>query len=171
MKKEFHCPKCKSNDIQCMVTNETNVTSTGGGYGAGKGCLGYLLFGPLGLLCGACGSKREVKTENKQSTIWACKSCGEKFRDIEEIEAQISKEASRNPVASLIVGIFAFLFIWFMLNITDMPFAFLFSLIFSALMTIPPYFVSKKKKEESLSNLYYERDYITKNAYSDKEDV
>lgn len=65
------CPKCGSNHLQ--VVNETKTT--GGGYSAGNGCCGYILLGPLGLLCGSCGSK--TKTTNK--AFFVCMDCGNKF--------------------------------------------------------------------------------------------
>lgn len=66
------CPRCGGMD--CQPINETYTK--GGGYDAGSGCCGYLLFGPLGLLCGACGS--ESRTTNV--LYWVCKNCGHKFR-------------------------------------------------------------------------------------------
>lgn len=65
------CPVCGSTNLQ--VTTEKNTS--GGGYNAADGCCGYMLLGPLGLLCGACGSK--VKTTNK--TFFVCMDCGKKF--------------------------------------------------------------------------------------------
>ncbi len=65
------CPHCGSNNCQPM--QETNVT--GGGYNAGNGCCGYLLFGPIGLLCGACGS--DTKTTHRD--YWVCRDCGRRF--------------------------------------------------------------------------------------------
>lgn len=67
----FSCPHCGSNNCQPM--NETKVS--GGNYDAGNGCCGYILFGPLGLLCGACGSE----TKSYTKTYWVCKSCGKRF--------------------------------------------------------------------------------------------
>ena len=66
------CPRCGGRD--CQPINEQYTS--GGGYDAGNGCCGYLLLGPIGLLCGACGS--ETKTTNV--LYWVCKNCGHKFR-------------------------------------------------------------------------------------------
>ncbi len=93
MNKKLCCPKCKSKDLQYMVTNETNVTSKGGGYSGGKGCLGYLLMGPLGLLCGACGSKQKITTETKHNAFWVCQGCGNKFKGVNEINEEIEKKS------------------------------------------------------------------------------
>lgn len=65
------CPKCGGTHLQAV--NESNTT--GGGFSAGKGCCGYILLGPLGVLCGACGSK--TRTTNK--TFFVCMDCGNKF--------------------------------------------------------------------------------------------
>lgn len=65
------CPNCGGN--HCQPMNETNVT--GGGYNAGSGCCGYFLFGPLGLLCGACDSG----AKSTSRTYWMCKDCGRRF--------------------------------------------------------------------------------------------
>lgn len=56
------CPKCGSNNIQ--VVNETK------GFGAGKGCLGFLILGPLGFLCGLCGMGKSKGIKR------ICANCG-----------------------------------------------------------------------------------------------
>ena len=55
------CPKCGSTSIQAVKK----------GFSAGSGCLGTLLAGPFGLLCGFCGS-------NKMSSV--CLQCGHKWK-------------------------------------------------------------------------------------------
>lgn len=65
------CPHCGSNNCQPMT--ETKVS--GGGYDPGSGCCGYILFGPLGLLCGACNSG----TTSSNRTYWICRNCGRRF--------------------------------------------------------------------------------------------
>ena len=91
------CPRCNSGNLQAIV--ESNTTTSGGGYSGGKGCLGFLLFGPLGLLCGTCGNKQNVATTNK--TLWICHNCGNKFGDAQEL----MKEKKTSYVAGLVVGI------------------------------------------------------------------
>lgn len=66
------CPKCES--INCQIINE--VHTKGKDFSAGKGCLGALIFGPLGLLCGACGKGKETTNTN----YWVCNSCGNKWK-------------------------------------------------------------------------------------------
>jgi len=62
------CPKCGSTNIQATTEGETQ------GFGAGKGCLGLLLFGPIGFLCGLCGMGK-----GKTNAIRMCMACGKKF--------------------------------------------------------------------------------------------
>lgn len=69
------CPKCGSENVQ-FSTN-----TSGGGYKAGSGCCGYMILGPLGLLCGACGSG-STTTE-----FWICNQCGHRFDNFDAKEA------------------------------------------------------------------------------------
>lgn len=75
---------------------ETSSTTTGKNFSLGQGCLGYLLFGPLGILCGLCGQGQQTHTINK--TYYICKHCGEKFRKKEELVQEIenNKTSARN---------------------------------------------------------------------------
>ena len=73
------CPKCGSENVQYATK------TSGGGYSAGDSCLGYLLLGPLGLLCGACGSG--TTTEE----FWVCRDCGNRF-SVREGKKQVQKE-------------------------------------------------------------------------------
>ncbi|MFA5054912.1 MAG: zinc ribbon domain-containing protein [Dehalococcoidia bacterium] len=67
-KKEPRCPKCGSTNIQVATEGETQ------GYSLGSGCLGALLFGPFGWLCGLCGMGK-----GKTRTVRVCAACGKKF--------------------------------------------------------------------------------------------
>lgn len=62
------CPKCGSTNIQVGQEGSTQ------GFGAGKGCLGTILFGPIGLLCGLCGMGK-----GKTKAVRMCVDCGKKF--------------------------------------------------------------------------------------------
>lgn len=67
------CPRCGSRNIQ-IINDYTTETK---GFGVGKGCLGYLCLGPIGLLCGMCGMGK-TKTTNRACRM--CVDCGEKFK-------------------------------------------------------------------------------------------
>lgn len=69
---QIRCAKCGCTD--CQPINETETS--GGGYNAEGGCCGFLLLGPIGLLCGACGSGAETTN----TLYWVCKKCGHKFK-------------------------------------------------------------------------------------------
>lgn len=66
------CRKCGSEN--CQIINEVHTTGTD--FSASQGCCGYILFGPLGILCGVCGQGRQ--TYNTQ--YWVCNNCGNKWR-------------------------------------------------------------------------------------------
>ena len=68
----MECPNCKKTNTQ--IINE--VSTSGKDFSAGKGCLGALLLGPLGLLCGACGKGKKVENNN----YWVCNDCGHKWK-------------------------------------------------------------------------------------------
>lgn len=67
------CPKC--GNMGCQVVTETSGSTKG--YGIGKGCLGTICLGPIGLVCGMCGMGKG-KTES--TTYWICSDCGHKFK-------------------------------------------------------------------------------------------
>ena len=66
------CPNCDSKN--CQMINE--IQTKGKDFSAGKGCLGAILLGPLGILCGACGKGKQVKNTN----YWVCNDCGNKWK-------------------------------------------------------------------------------------------
>lgn len=75
------CPRCGSHD--CEIQVQQNVTGSGSNYNVGMGCLGFLLTGPFGLLCGLCGAGS--KTTTTHQSVWVCKKCGHQFRPREVI--------------------------------------------------------------------------------------
>lgn len=101
-----HCPKCKSEKIQSLT--ETDVQ---GGYQAGKGCLGYLLFGPLGFLCGALGKKARMTSTN--STMFVCMECGHKFAHLDDMIAEREKKAKLSLITGVVLLILG---IWFLFD-------------------------------------------------------
>lgn len=79
------CPKCGSDKIQ-FGTN-----TSGGGFSVGDACCGYICVGPLGLLCGACGSGTETEE------FWICQNCGRKFSTNEgKIKAEEVSKKQQN---------------------------------------------------------------------------
>lgn len=78
-----YCQKCNSQELQ--IVTESTVS---GGHGGLKACFGFLLFGPIGLLCG----NKKVKTDHK--SFWVCSKCGNKFRMLTEVIDET--RASRN---------------------------------------------------------------------------
>jgi hypothetical protein len=62
------CPKCGSDNIQGMHS------STQKGFSDANACGGCCLLGPLGLLCGLCGSGKK-----EEKTFRMCLNCGNKF--------------------------------------------------------------------------------------------
>ena len=68
----MYCPHCGNEE--CSLISETHTS--GKDFSFGKGCLGALILGPLGILCGACGSGKTTST----NTYWVCHSCGHKWR-------------------------------------------------------------------------------------------
>lgn len=80
------CPNCGSENCQYITTTETH----GGGISWGDACCGTMLLGPVGILCGFCGS--EVHTRTKE--YWICNSCGRRFSQ-SEAERVMQDEAKR----------------------------------------------------------------------------
>ena len=87
----MRCPKCSSENVQVHYETEKK------GFSGGKGCCGWLIFGPIGLLCGLCG-KDEVKSEKK---YWVCNNCGAKFTDAEAENAEYARECN-NAIQSIV---------------------------------------------------------------------
>lgn len=104
MARRMRCPECGNEDLQ--ILRETNVTTTGKNYSGGQGCLGFLMFGPLGLLCGNCGQGQQTQTTSK--TYWVCRKCGHKFRDPEEWKSE-AKNLRGSGYIMMVLGIVIFL--------------------------------------------------------------
>lgn len=62
----IRCPRCGSTNIH-FVTKDT-----GSGIDKSDACCGYLLFGPIGLLCG-------VKDKKESTTVRKCMKCNHEF--------------------------------------------------------------------------------------------
>lgn len=84
------CPNCGSHD--CEIQVQQNVTGSGSNYNAGMGCLGFLLTGPFGLLCGLCGTGSKTSTTHK--SMWVCKKCGHQFLPRKDLITNLSAGAA-----------------------------------------------------------------------------
>lgn len=62
------CPKCGSNNCHYVTKTHTSRGSFC------DGCCGFILFGPIGILCGLCDSDSSTKE------YWVCENCGSKFQ-------------------------------------------------------------------------------------------
>lgn len=73
MDKSFiHCPSCNGTNCNTVLETETHSSP----FGFGDACCGYILLGPIGLLCGLCGASSETHTD----TYYKCNDCGKKFK-------------------------------------------------------------------------------------------
>lgn len=88
------CPKCGSERIQ-FGTN-----THGGGFSCLDSCCGMIALGPLGLLCGACGSGTTT------DEFWVCQDCGHKFttQKSKEKELQDQQAAQEYEKNKRIIG-------------------------------------------------------------------
>lgn len=64
---QFAPPAVSDNRVRCPRCGSDQLSGQKSGYGAGKGCCGWIFAGPLGLLCGFCGANK---------TMVHCLSCG-----------------------------------------------------------------------------------------------
>ncbi len=106
MSEQICCPHCGNRELQ--VQTETNVQTSGKGYSASKGCCGYMLLGPLGLLCGSCGQGQKTTTTN--TTYWTCPKCGNRFRSPNDLREEISNN-KKAQIAVAVLGIVFAIFI------------------------------------------------------------
>lgn len=176
---KFHCPHCGSEDLYPITSTEFTSSTSGGGYSAVKGCLGLFLLGPLGLLCGACGSKMKTTVENSTKNYWTCRSCGKKFIDIEDLNAILHEQKSlltRQKIGIFLIPIISIVFIIWIQNklfgTTNIPPMFQIILgatvaIFIALpfVVVIAYFANKKKIRE----IETEKSFLEQNAYGGQD--
>ena len=108
--KKVFCPNCGSNNLQTIV--KTDTQTQGKNYSASQGCCGAFLFGPFGLLCGACGQGQKITTTN--TSLFACNECGHEFKKREDLvkAVDVAKKAKdlSVPVAAVMSVIIFILF-------------------------------------------------------------
>ena len=155
MAQYFCCPRCGSKHLQQVTTTNTNVQTRGGGYSTGKGCLGWLLLGPLGLLCGTGGKKQETTVQTTTQTMWHCLDCGNQFKHPDDIRRCIEAGKSAKVITIVMGGIFALLplmIAW----ISQLDFLWTVMLIFSLVIvagTALGYYLNIKDIEQQEQNL------------------
>lgn len=74
------CPKCGSDNTQYVTNNIQR------GFSGSNACCGYILAGPLGLLCGFCGDSTYTQE------YWICQSCGHKFSKSDSESANMQED-------------------------------------------------------------------------------
>lgn len=91
----FRCPVCGGHDLFPTSDTRFSTTTSGGGYSIGQGCCGYLLLGPIGLLCGGIGSRQTTTTKSSSEHYWNCRECGNRFRDPDDLKEEAQKLMKR----------------------------------------------------------------------------
>ena len=128
------CPHCGNRELQ--ITTENSTQTSGKNYSAGQGCLGFLLFGPLGLLCGLCGQGKTTTTT--ATNYWICSSCGHRFKNPEDLRSSINSLHKGALAACSIIGLFFALFLFFLFITVEAPFE---AIIFFPLIVFAFFFV------------------------------
>lgn len=82
------CPNCESEN--CNFISQTHTSS--GSFA--DGCCGFILFGPIGILCGLCGKDTTTKE------FWVCNDCGCKFQQGLEKKTAQNTNQSINETSS-----------------------------------------------------------------------
>lgn len=90
------CPNCGSENVN-YITNTTTK-----GFGSGKACCGFLLWGWIGFLCGLCGMGKQNTKE-----YWICNNCGNKFqsKDIKKNDKKTDGESIISKARTLLQNI------------------------------------------------------------------
>ena len=141
---EMCCPRCGQKRLQVNVQNNGSV------YSAKKGCLGWLLFGPLGLLCGLSGSKK-----NETTTNWICIACGNQFKNPDDIRKSVA-EGKKSVIAYIITGVVFMVFMWmFFASLDLLKAGIVIGIIFGGIFGLGALIVhaNTKKQEAELAEL------------------
>lgn len=85
----MRCPNCGSENVNLIYNTSKR------GFKGSDACCGYVLLGPLGLLCGALGSGKKDTSE-----FWLCNNCGSRFqnKDIVKYNQNIQNNYTDNNI-------------------------------------------------------------------------
>lgn len=86
---KMRCPKCGSDEVQIVTSTE------GTGFHAGDACCGYMILGPLGLVCGMCDTGK-IKTK----VFWKCTHCGCNFQDNQGNQSKVNLSAAAATIGN-----------------------------------------------------------------------
>lgn len=168
--KKLCCPKCKSTDIHFSQTKDIVVNTHTKNFSSGLGCLGCLIAGPLGILCGLCGGGTTTSTTQNEQVVWVCKHCGNKFKDIDNINKEITATETFIKISTctqVILWTFSIILQIIVFCINDGYFEssfHLFDLISTIILSISIY-LWKNSLEKNRMALILEKEYLEKNAY------
>lgn len=95
------CPHCGGTD--CQPVSRTTGTAKGGGYSISNGCCGMCMLGPIGLLCGLCGSGS--KMDLKSEVVWVCRSCGKEHLSQKDALEKATALATSYGMGAAIIGL------------------------------------------------------------------
>jgi len=92
--------------IKCGSANVTpfNSANTKSGFSFLEACCGFILLGPLGVLC---GMNSKIKTSNQ--THWMCQVCGNQFRDPTELLKEKRSNMMKGAIVMIVFGVIAVL--------------------------------------------------------------
>ncbi|MCD8391025.1 MAG: zinc ribbon domain-containing protein, partial [Firmicutes bacterium] len=113
---KIKCIRCRSCDLHPLTEDITTSKTTGSDFSVGKGCLGYLLMGPFGILCGACGKNKKTTTTTTHKNYWVCKDCGFKFKDLATLETEINTYKSSLILTSVALIFWCILMIYMIIS-------------------------------------------------------
>lgn len=108
------CPRCGEHNLYPLNETSTSVQTSGGGYSSSKGCLGWLLVGPVGLLCGGMGQKQRTSVSTVHKLFWVCNECGFKFRNLDDWATEIDtkvKQQKLNQYSAIVLIVLALMFL------------------------------------------------------------
>ena len=142
--KKLHCPNCKSSNIQ--ISTESSVT---------------------GAVTANGRHFSSTHVTNEHQNFWFCSDCGTKFRNIQNLEAEIQKKKSYPVVYGVFTLIFLVLTIVLLIQAVSSFFGFLFysSTFLFAILTIV-FFCQIFSWKKKLAALRAELEYLQVNCFN-----